>query len=124
MINGYDAWKLSNPWDDGHYKESEEEPVISEPFCYKFAHKSDKYWQYEMITPSGYQIGVNRYYRNQMPSITIDPITPSPEEVDSEYNRAKQNCANIERISYEEFMAEFKKANEEQLKIATNVEAD
>jgi hypothetical protein len=111
MINGYDAWKLSNPWDDGHYTEDSEDtkPRIEGSIYFKFQHKYGKRFQYGMITTSGHDIKIWNY--GSLRNIDVDDIETYVEDVESEIDRVKANYENFEYIEKDEFLKEFHEAH-------------
>jgi hypothetical protein len=110
----YDAWKLSNPDDDGHYTE-DTKPRINESIYFKFRNKWGRRWQYGMITTSGHDIKIWNYGR--LRNIDVDEIETYIEEVQDEIDRIKENYENFENISMQEFYAEFEQAHTNILKI-------
>lgn len=112
----YDDWKLSNPWDDGHYTDVEDEkPCIEEPIYYKFLSKYTKKYNFGMISTSGHCITVWCY--NSLRTIDLDAIDPYVEDVQDEVNRVKQNYEGFEYITMQEFYPEFEQAHEGILKV-------
>ena len=112
----YDDWKLSNPWDDGHYTDVEDDkPRIEEPIYYKFLSKYTKKYNFGMISASGHCITVWCY--SKLKTIDMDEIDPYVEDVEDEVNRVKQNYEGYENITMQEFYAEFEQAHTNILKI-------
>jgi hypothetical protein len=116
----YDAWKLSNPDDDGHYTE-DTKARIEEPIYFKYQMKWNRRHLYGMITTSGYDIKI--WNIGRIRTIDIDEIETYVEDVYSEIDRIKSNYENFEYISMQEFYAEFEQVHSKTLKIvqdATN----
>ena len=116
MLNGYDAWKLSNPWDDGHYGEEEEPASIQETVYFKYL--GGKTWSYGMITTDGYEVRVHQYSR--VPTIDIDEIDPTQNDLDDELYRLKMNYTQFEYIKHYEFMDQYNIARQFMDKIIAN----
>jgi len=108
-IEGYDAWKLSNPWDDGHYKE-DETPQIEESIYYKHVSDYKRQPAYGMITTSGHDIKIWNWFG--IHTINIDPIGTDMKDVDAEIERVKANYDGFEFITREEFLEAFNAAQE------------
>ena len=113
----YDAWKLSNPEDDGHYTENSEDtkPRIEEPIYFKFKMKYNGRHSHGMITTSGYDIKV--WNIGGIKTIDVDEMDNYVEDVESEIDRVKSNYEGFEYITAQEFYAEFEKAHNKILKI-------
>jgi hypothetical protein len=109
MSNGYDAWKLSNPWDDGHFTE-DTTPRITECIYYKFVSDHKKRPVYGMLTTSGQDIKIWNWFGIE--TIDIEPIDNSVKEIYSEIERIRENYDGYELIAKEEFLAVFKAAQE------------
>ena len=118
MINGYDSWKLSNPWDDGDESEQEIDRINETVF---FKYMNGKKYSYGMINTEGSEIRVHHYMT--IPTIEMDEIEPTNEDLYDELYRVKMNYTQFEHISQEEFMEQFKMAQSALTKIISN-EAD
>lgn len=110
----YDAWKLSNPIDDGHYTE-DDKPRIEEPIYFKFRMKYNRRWCYGMITTAGHDIKV--WNIQGIRTIDVDEMEPYAEDAQHEIERVKENYDSFEYISMQEFYAEFEEAHTKILKI-------
>jgi hypothetical protein len=106
-IHGYDEWKLSNPFDDGHYTEDETTSIV-EALTYKYRNHNS--WTYGMITPDGYDIRVHRY--SGSPSIDVNEIHPTMEELDDTIDSIKRHYKDYTEIDYEEFEEQYKEARQ------------
>ena len=101
----YDEWKLSNPWDDGHYGEEEVTP-LSESLFYKYT--DGRYWSYVMIAKSGYDIRVHNF--GSIPTIDMEAIKPTEEEADDIRHLIKLHYKTVEESNYDEFMDQYNNA--------------
>jgi len=99
----YDAWKLSNPWDDGHYNEDEDPTPIQETTFFKYV--ATKWWVYGMITEEGYDVRVHQYDR--VPTINVDEIEPTQDDLDDELHRVRMNYTQFAYIDQDEFMEQY-----------------
>jgi len=111
MTNGYDAWKLSNPWDDGHYTEGEEEKSpLDEPHFYKY--QTGKmvglagWWVYGMILTTGQQVEV--WKCRTIPTIQTDWY--ELDDLLGVIKRIETTNNNYDCIEQEEFICEYKEA--------------
>ena len=107
--HNYDAWKLSNPWDDGHYTE-DTTPRITECIYYKFISDFNKRPAFGMITTSCHDIKIWNWCGIQ--TVSIDSIDNSAEEVESEIDRIKANYDGFEYITKDEFLSVFNQVQE------------
>lgn len=106
-IPGYDAWKLSNPWDDGHYGEEETTPIV-EAFTFKYRNHNS--WTYGMITPDGYDIRVHRY--SDSPRIEVERINPTMEELEESVEAIRLRYSNYAETNFEEFEEQYKEVRQ------------
>ena len=109
MSNEYDAWKLSNPWDDGHYTE-DTTPRIESCIYYRFTSDHKKRPVYGMFTTSGHDIKIWNWFGIE--TIDIEPIDTAIKDIYSEIDRIKENYDGYELITKEEFLTVFKAAQE------------
>lgn len=106
-MNNYDEWKLSNPWDDGHYKDEEPTP-INETAVFKYRNHTS--WSYCMITTEGYDIRVHRYAGS--PTIELNQIEPTADELEDEIDRVKKHYEDFEYIDIDEFEKHYNSARQ------------
>jgi hypothetical protein len=106
-----DAWKLSNPDDDGHYTE-DHTPRIQSCIYYKFIsdHRLSNRPVYGMFTTSGHDIKIWNWFGIE--TIDIEPIGTEVEEIESEIYRIKQNYTGYELIAKDEFLEVFNSVQE------------
>jgi len=119
MINGYDSWKLSNPWDDGDESEQEIER-INETVFFKYVH--GKKHSYGMINTEGSEIRIHHYMT--IPIIEMDEIEPTDQDLCDEISRIKRSYSQFEYIEQDEFMEHFKIAQDCLTKIISNETGD
>jgi len=117
MVNGYDSWKLSNPWDDGHFNEPQEEKSpIDEPHFYKFQVGKTKYSNgntvYGMLLTTGEQIEIWKF--KTIPNIQTD--FHELDDIIGVMERLDKSC-DFECIDEEEFTREYKDA----IKLLNNI---
>lgn len=108
IYNNYDSWKLSNPDDDGHYKE-DDKPRIEQSIYFKFRMAYNRRWCYGMITTSGHDIRI--WNIQGIRTIDVDEMEPYAEDAQHEIDRIKMNYENFEYITVEEFYPEFEEAH-------------
>jgi hypothetical protein len=108
IYNNYDSWKLSNPDDDGHYIE-DDKPRIETAIYFKYQHRSDRKYNYGMITTSGHDVRIHNY--GHIRTIDVEEIETYLEEVNGELDRIKANYENFELIGRKEFITEFDEAH-------------
>ena len=109
MSTNNDAWKLSNPDDDGHYTE-DHTPRIEACIYYKFISDHKNRPVYGMLTTSGHDIKIWNWFGIQ--TIDIEPIGTEMEEIESEIYRIKQNYTGYELIAKDEFLEVFNSVQE------------
>jgi hypothetical protein len=88
MSTNNDAWKLSNPDDDGHYSE-DTKPRIEQSIYFKFRAQHSRRWFYGMITTSGHEVRVWDF--GGIRTIDVDEMEPYAEEAQDEIDRIKLN---------------------------------
>jgi len=106
-MNNYDEWKLSNPFDDGHYTEDETTPI---PETAMFKYRNHTTWSYCMITTEGYDIRVHRYVGS--PSIELNQIDPTSEELEDTIERIQLHYKDLTYIEPDEFERHYKEARQ------------
>lgn len=110
----YDAWKLSNPDDDGYYTE-DTKPRIQGSMYFKYKHKHSAKYCYAMITTSGHYIRIWNY--GDIRNVDVDDIETYVEDVNGEIDRVNTHFESFQFIEVEEFMEEFDEAHTKILKL-------
>lgn len=110
MINGYDSWKLSNPWDDNGDEEIEIQSDLDSAYHYKYpiiiGIGFKPRWVFGVLMTDGNQIEISEY--SGVPNIKTD--IHEVDQLNAEVERLEKAHTDFECISENEFAEHYNAA--------------